>query len=101
VPRSFYPQGTNASRIIRSATGFTVALTVDGTVEEAQNLYRGAVPGDGFEILSEDFEGFEAEIFLSREKEIATVRIVSTACPATSLAYIQLVQPSGGARETP
>ncbi|MDQ4145133.1 MAG: hypothetical protein M3198_15620 [Actinomycetota bacterium] len=91
VPTSFSPTGTELSRIIRSANGFTVALNVDGSVEDAQDLYRAAVLDDGFDVLSEDFEGIEAELYLQRNKEYATVRIISTACPSTSRAYVQLV----------
>jgi hypothetical protein len=65
-------------------------LNVSRSVEDALIAYRSAVKAEGYEVLQEDNEGFEAELYLQRGEELAVLQIRSSACKDKVLVLLNL-----------
>ncbi len=66
------------------------ALHVPHSVDEAFGLYKKAVSQTRFEVLQEDNEGFEAELYLKSGRELGSLQIRSTKCPDAVIVYMNL-----------
>lgn len=71
--------------------GFIAAINVPYSVAGALTRYRRAVGRAGFEELTVDNEGFEAEIYLRRKAQLAVVQIRTSTCADKSIAFVNLV----------
>lgn len=79
---------TNAER---DKGGFLAAVNVPASVNEAFEIYKRTVTAEGYEILSEDNEGFEAEIYLRDGRKIGAIQIRMSRCESASLVYVNVV----------
>lgn len=68
----------------------TTLIAHEGTVEGLQDAYREAVPSAGFKVVQEDYEGFEAELYLRRGNDLGVIQLRQTGCEGTVLAYLRL-----------
>jgi hypothetical protein len=67
-------------------------LSVPLSVQEALPPYRKAVAEAGFDVVSEDNEGFEAEVYLKRGKRLGAIQIRRTLCDDVSVVFVNIVQ---------
>jgi hypothetical protein len=72
--------------------GWTTAVVrLDGyTVKQGYEAYQASATKAGFDLAEEDFEGFEAELYLSRGEEIGFVKLRQTECPDVTLVQLKL-----------
>lgn len=69
------------------------ALNVPHTVGEAFTRYKEALAETELEILQEDNEGFEAELYLKQGKELGSLQIRSSTCEDAVVVYLNLPKP--------
>ncbi len=76
---------------VSSTRGFNIAIVaLDGSVEEVFESYKRVAPKVGLEVVDEDFEGFEAELYVRRANALGLIQIRQTGCEGTLLAYLNL-----------
>ena len=69
------------------------AMNVRMTVDESFAAYKKAVRETGLEILQEDNEGFEAELYVGDGKDLGSVVIRRSLCENAVVVYLNLVAP--------
>jgi hypothetical protein len=67
-----------------------VALGVPYSVNDAFPRFKEAVGDTTFEVLQEDNEGFEAELYLRDGKKLGSLQIRSSTCDDVVIAYLNL-----------
>ena len=93
LPDFFSLEGSVAvTRAIEFKKGMTASGELRGSVKQALTRYRAAVEEEGFDIVNQDYEGFEAELYLQRKKEIGYLSLRESPCDGTLLAYLKLVR---------
>lgn len=91
VPATFLPvNGTKVVEARPREERLIVTLDVPASVEDSFHTYRQSVQKAGFEILLKDFEGFEAELYLKREKYLAVVEIRASDCSDAAVVRLNL-----------
>ncbi|HJR45150.1 MAG TPA: hypothetical protein VJ927_06050 [Actinomycetota bacterium] len=60
------------------------------TVDQAFERYKAAIPEASFELLQEDNEHFEAELYIKKGKELGSLQIRSSTCPQAVIVYLNL-----------
>jgi len=76
---------------IAHGNGFLSAdLNVPLSVRELFEVLRSRVRGSAYEILRQDFEGFEAELYIARNGQAGVLQILRSTCPDRSRLLIQL-----------
>ncbi|MDQ3953914.1 MAG: hypothetical protein M3279_13280 [Actinomycetota bacterium] len=76
----------------RRKGGVTGVLTITKSVQDGLPLYRKAVRAAGFEIVGEDNEGFEAEIFVRKGKQLGQIQIRTSVCDDASVVFVNIVK---------
>lgn len=76
----------------RRKGGVTAVLSVDLGVQDALPVYRKAVRAAGFDVVSEDNEGFEAEVYLKQGKRLGAIQIRRTLCDDVSIVFVNIVE---------
>lgn len=66
-------------------------INVQMGVQESLKTYHSIVTEHGFEIIQEDNEGFEAEIYLRKKKQLAAIQIRRSQCDDASVIFVNLV----------
>jgi hypothetical protein len=92
VPKIFLADGKGQlASVEKERGGFVAAINVPFSVAEALGAYRTAVKTGGYEIVSEDNEGFEAEINFQGPKELGVVQIRRSTCDEASIVFVNLI----------
>ena len=66
------------------------SLSVPFSVNDAFPRFKKAISQTTFEVLQEDNEGFEAELYLRDGKELGSLQIRSSKCEDVTIAYLNL-----------
>ncbi|MDP9067280.1 MAG: hypothetical protein M3N53_02890 [Actinomycetota bacterium] len=66
------------------------ALAVPFSVNESFVRYKEAVAETSMEVLQEDNEGFEAELYLQEGKQLGSLQIRSSTCENAVIVYLNL-----------
>ena len=80
-------------RAARERGGFIAATSVPVGVQEALEAYRPILRDQGWRVIQEDNEGFEAEIYVRRGKRLGAVQIRQSQCDDASVVFVQVVDP--------
>lgn len=91
VPTAFLP--VNETEVVEARPRedrLIVTLDVPVSVEDSFQTYRQSVERAGFEILLKDFEGFEAELYLRKDKYLAVVEIRASDCNDAAVVRLNL-----------
>jgi hypothetical protein len=91
VPEEFLIEGSRISSGQKVRGGFVTTIDVPFSVQDALPLYRKALVAAGFELRSEDNEGFEAELYFEGGKILGALQIRRSTCPDASLVYVNMV----------
>ena len=70
----------------RVIAGLGLRLNVDRSFD----LYKAAIPEASFELLQEDNEHFEAELYIKKGKELGSLQIRGSTCPDAVIVYLNL-----------
>ena len=92
VPQEFLlndPE-VEVTETIERRNRFIAALNVAGSVQETFKAFKAALDRSRFDLLQEDNEGFEAELYLQRRKEFAVIQIRASNCDDASLVFLNL-----------
>jgi hypothetical protein len=89
VPNEFKPSHTRVISAGRTADGFGGRLLYDHSVTEAYTAVARAVTAAGYEIVRQENEGRDAELFLQRNGKPFEVRLRAVrACPQYATAQV-------------
>lgn len=72
--------------------GFIAAMNVPLSVTDAFAEYRSLAREAGYQVISEDNEIFEAEIYLRRRGEIGAIQIRRSVCEDASVVFVNVIQ---------
>jgi hypothetical protein len=94
VPEEFVLEGSEIRQVSDEKDLFVVALNVPVGVDEAFRAYRRQLSPPDYEIVSEDFEGFEAELFLRRAEDgkLMAVQIRRPNCSEASAVFVTVAK---------
>jgi hypothetical protein len=84
-----------------SKQGTIAALNVPLSVSEAFARYSDAVKQGGYEIVDDDFEGFEAEIYLRKAEDLGAVQIRRSTCDDASIVFVHVVKQAAATFPSP
>ena len=92
IPAEFLLDGrAEVASAARRKGGVTGVLTIRMSVQDGLPLYRRAAGDAGFEIVGEDNEGFEAELYIRRRKQLGQVQIRTSVCRDASVVFVNVV----------
>jgi hypothetical protein len=92
VPEPFLLDGMQVAKSIQTKKRLTVAMNNPRSVQESFPLYKQAVKEAGFELVGEDNEGFEAELYIRRGSTLGQIQIRMSPCPDATGVYLILVR---------
>ena len=93
IPQAFLLDGrAEVAKAEKRKGGVTGMLTIDMSVQDGLPLYRKAAGEAGFEIVGQDNEGFEAEIFVRKGKRLGQVQIRTSVCEDASVVFVNIVK---------
>ena len=72
--------------------GVTAVLSIRMDVQDALPLFKDAIAGAGFELVGEDNEGFEAELYLKQGKRLGSIQIRRTVCDDVAIVFVNVVK---------
>jgi hypothetical protein len=75
-----------------SKRGTIAALNVPYSVSEAFSRYSDSVKQAGYQIVDDDFEGFEAELYLRKGDDLGYVQIRRSTCEDASIVFVNVVK---------
>ena len=76
----------------RRKGGVTAVLSIRMGVQDALPRYKKAVREVGFEVVGEDNEGFEAELYMKRGERLGALQIRRTLCDDVSIVFVNIVK---------
>jgi hypothetical protein len=89
VPGEFKPSRTRVISAARTADGFAARLLYDHSVTDVYAAIKQAVQAAGYEVVREENEGRDAELFLTRNGTPSEVRLSAIrACPQYATASV-------------
>ncbi|MDQ3958684.1 MAG: hypothetical protein M3273_10220 [Actinomycetota bacterium] len=75
----------------RRKGGVTGVLNIRLSVADAFPIYKKAIRRAGFELVGEDNEGFEAELYMKRGKELGALQIRTSLCEDAAVVFVNIV----------
>lgn len=91
VPEPYLLEGrAEVTRTVIEQGRLIASLSVPFSVNDAFPRFKKAIAETTFEVLQEDNEGFEAELYLRDGKELGSLQIRSSKCPDVTIAYLNL-----------
>lgn len=91
VPEAYLLGGQAEVSRTEVAQGRLIAsLSVPYSVADALPRFKKALAQTSFEVLQEDNEGFEAELYLRDGKKLGSLQIRSSTCEDVTIAYLNL-----------
>ena len=92
VPPAFVADGVQIVKVHKTKERLTVALNNPMTVAGSFAAYKKAARTAGFELVGEDNEGFEAEIYLEKGDRLGAIQIRTSRCSEATVVFINIVQ---------
>jgi hypothetical protein len=92
LPDDFVFDGVEIANFEDKKKRLTAALNVPYGVQDALPRYRDASKKAGFEVIQEDNEGFEAELYLRKGPDLAQVQIRGSQCRDAVRVYVSIVR---------
>jgi hypothetical protein len=93
IPKALIPDGAEIAKSAAERGGFITAINVPLGVQAAFDFYRKAVDEAGYESISVDNEGFEAELYLRRKDRLAAIQIRTSTCEDRSIVFVNEIIP--------
>ncbi|HEX2059087.1 MAG TPA: hypothetical protein VHI71_12055 [Actinomycetota bacterium] len=93
IPDHFLLEGqAEVATAARRKGGVTGVLTIQRSVQDGLPLYRKAVDAAGYELIAEDNEGFEAELYMRKGKSLGQIQLRTSVCDDASVVFVNLVK---------
>ena len=91
VPEEFLLEGVELARTQTLRGRFIATVNAPYEVNAAYRLYRDQVKEAGWDIVTHETEGFEAEIYLSDEERLAAIQVRTSTCEGKVVVYVSIV----------
>ena len=92
LPKDFVFEGVEVANFEDRKKRLTAALNVPFGVQDSLPRYRSASKDAGFEVIQEDNEGFEAELYLRKGPDLASIQIRGSQCQDAVRVYVNIVR---------
>lgn len=93
IPDEFLLDGeAGVATAARRKGGVTGVLTIQKSVQDGLPLFRRAIDVAGYELIAEDNEGFEAELYMRKGKQLGQIQIRTSVCDDASVVFVNLVK---------
>lgn len=92
MPEGFLLEDAQVTKVERTKERLTAAINNPHSVNESFTLYKEEVTDLGYDLVGQDNEGFEAELYLRKGKELGAVQIRSSRCDDATIVFVNLVQ---------
>jgi hypothetical protein len=93
IPAPFLLEGdATVASAGRRKGGVTAVLSVQLGVQDALPLYKKAIRAADFEVVGEDNEGFEAELYMKQGERLGALQIRRTLCDDVSIVFVNIVK---------
>lgn len=93
IPEPFLLDGdVTVSTAGRRRGGVTAVMSVEMSVQGALPPFKKAIAAAGFEVVGEDNEGFEAELYMKQGKRLGAIQIRRTLCEDVSVVFLNVVK---------
>ena len=98
VSEEFLLEGVEIARTEDLKDRFIATINAPYSVNEAYRTYLRQVKEAGWDVVTHETEGFEAEIYLTDPKRLAAVQVRTSTCDEKVVVYVSIVERSGEAR---
>ena len=92
VPDHFLLEGAEVTKAQRTKERLTVAINNPHGVTESFDQYKGRMKTAGYQLVGLDNEGFEAEIYLRKGKQLGAIQIRTSRCPEATVTFVNLLE---------
>ena len=92
VADEFLLEGVQIARTQELKGRFIATVNAPYSVNDAYRRYREQVTEAGWDIVTHETEGFEAEIYLSDERHLAAIQIRTSTCEGKVVVYVSIVE---------
>jgi len=94
VADEFLLEGVEIAKTRTTKGRFIATVNAPYGVNEAYRRYQDQVRKAGWDIVTKETEGFEAEIYLSDERHLAAIQIRTSTCEGKVVVYVSVVDRS-------
>ncbi len=77
--------------ITEDQQGYSVKLHVPMSLEDAYDRYHDDLPGGGYDILGDEFDGADAEVYFQTAKGQGFIQLRQIECPGRIFGYVKLI----------
>ncbi|MBW3594321.1 MAG: hypothetical protein KY391_01990 [Actinobacteria bacterium] len=91
VANEFLLDGVEIANTQRLRGRFIATINAPYSVNEAYREYQDQVKEAGWDIVTQETEGFEAEIYLSDDRHLAAIQIRTSTCEGKVVVYVSIV----------
>ncbi len=94
VADEFVLEGVEIAQTQTIKGKFIATINAPYEVNEAYHQYQDQVTDAGWDIVTKETEGFEAEIYLSNERHMAAIQIRTSTCDRKVVVYVSIIDRS-------
>ena len=94
VPEEFLIDGGEIARTQGRKGRFIATINAPNTVNELYRMYQEQIEQSEWKIVTQETEGFEAEIYLSDPDRLGAIQIRSSTCENKVIVFVSIVQRS-------
>lgn len=98
VSKEFLLEGVEIAKTADLKGRFIATINAPYSVNEAYRTYLRQVKEAGWDIVTNETEGFEAEIYLTDPKRLAAVSVRTSTCEEKVVVYVSILNRSEEAR---
>lgn len=98
VSEEFLLDGAEVARTEDLKDRFIATINAPYSVNEAYRTYLRQAKAAGWDIVTHETEGFEAEIYLTDPKRLAAVQLRTSTCEGKIVVYVSIVERADEAR---
>ena len=91
VSKEFLLEDGELARVQDRKGRFIATIYAPLEVNDAYRLYQEQVKDADWKVISQETEGFEAEIYLSNPKHLAAIQIRSSTCKEKIIVFVSIV----------
>lgn len=91
IPDEFVIPGAEIARTQDVQGRFIATINVGSTVTQAYRAYREQLKDTDWKTVTEENEGFEAEIYLATDKQLAALQMRSSTCEGKIVVYASII----------
>lgn len=91
VSAEFLLEGVEIAKTTDSRGRFVAIINAPYSVNAAYRAYQDQVKEAGWEIVTQETEGFEAEIYLSDRDRLGAVQVRTSTCEGKVVVYVSIV----------